>query len=249
MQKKIARRSVLGSLGLMAGAGFARAADNPALAPGWQYHRLIPEAIAPEAMRLYHAGGCMYGVFGSVVAALAKEVGEPFRSFPLHMMQYGAGGAGGWGSLCGTLNGAAALIGLFEPDKKRREKIIGELFCWYEMSELPVFQPTGADEVPRSVAGSVLCHVSVGHWCKAAECDAFSKELKERCSRLTADVAAKTVELLNRNLDPSCTFAGITPAVRECISCHGEKELADTRGTMQCGSCHKLPEKHPIEVK
>lgn len=40
----------------------------------------------------------------------------------LHMMKYGEGGLAGWGSLYGTVNGGAAIIGLFEQDKKTTRK-------------------------------------------------------------------------------------------------------------------------------
>lgn len=189
----------------------------------------------------------MYGVFTSIVGVLGRTIGEPFRSFPCHMMQYGEGGAGGYGSLCGALNGGAAVIGLFERDKKRREQLIGELCSWYETAALPAYRPAtpGAIDVPKSEAQSVLCHVSVRRWCKASGCAANSKERKERCSRLTADVAAKTVELLNRNLLPSPTFAGLPAETKSCISCHGKQDLDDTKGNMNCRSCHQFAKDHP----
>ena len=59
------------------------------------------------------------------------------------MMRYGAGGVGGWGSLCGTLNGAAAVVGLVEPAKERRSQIMRELFSWYESTAPPTYAPKG----------------------------------------------------------------------------------------------------------
>jgi len=103
----------------------------------------------------------------------------------------------------------------------------------------------GSPEVPGSVAGSVLCHVSVGRWCEASGEEVFSKEMVERCRRLTADVASKTADLLNRNLEKSCTFAALAPEVKSCLSCHGKRELKDTMGKMNCTACHKFPGKHP----
>lgn len=69
--------------------------------------------------------------------------------------------------------------------------------------------------------------------------------MNERCRRLTADVAAKTVELLNANLREPCKFAGLSPEVKSCLSCHG-KELRDSLGKMRCNACHQqLSSKHP----
>lgn len=253
--KPLSRRNLLGSAGLITGAGLLVAsAAGPLLSKeerekprGWTYHRLEPAAVADEAARLYRDGGCMYGVFTSIVGALGRMVGEPFASFPCRMMQYGAGGTGGFGSLCGALNGGAAVIGLFEPNKERQTQLIGELGSWYETTTLPIYRPTAADaiDVPKSVAGSVLCHVSVSHWCKVSGCKVADKQRKERCSRLTADTAMKTVELLNRNLLPSPAFVGLTAETQSCLSCHGKQDLQDTEGKMDCKACHQFAKKHP----
>ncbi len=214
----------------------------------WRYVRVDPAVVAAEAYRQFANGGCMYGLFAGMMVVMTKEHGEPYRSFPLHMMKFGEGGVGGWGSLCGTINGGAAIIGLFEQDKQRRENLIAQLFSWYETAELPSYQPKATKESPavlNSIAGSVLCHVSVGNWCKKSGNEIGSPEMKERCRRLTAEVAAKTVELLNANLRDPCKFAGLSSEVKSCLSCHKE-ELHDTLGKMRCDSCHQqLSAKHP----
>ena len=190
----------------------------------------------------------MYGLFAGIMTVMAREQGESYLSFPIHMMKYGEGGVGLWGSLCGTVNGGAAIIGLFERDKQRRENLIAQLFSWYETTELPTYQPKAVEDsaaVPKTIAGSVLCHVSVGKWCSESGDEIGSPEMKERCRRLTAEVAAKTVELLNANLHEPCKFAGLSPEVKSCLSCH-TKELHDTMGKMRCNSCHQqLSKKHP----
>lgn len=214
----------------------------------WLYQRLDPAAVAAEAYRQVPDGGCMYGLFAGFMKVMADKNGEPYRSFPVHMMKYGEGGVGLWGSLCGTLNGGSAIIGLFEQDKKRRENLIANLFSWYETAELPSYEPKPSPEefeIPTSVAGSVLCHVSVGKWCLTSGFEIGDPEMKERCRRLTAEVAAKTAELLNANLRESCQFAGLSAEVRSCLSCH-KLDLHDTLGKMNCNSCHqKLSKKHP----
>ena len=268
----LSRRQILGSLGLTVGASLltgcggnlqsseqhekAAPTDQDRkggtkrdhLGHDWQYIQLAPDFIAAEAYRLMPEGGCMYGLFAGIMTAMAKNRGEPFLSFPLHMMKYGVGGVGLWGSLCGALNGGAAIIGLFERTKERRENLIAQLFSWYEAAELPTYRPNktkDSEPIPVSVAGSVLCHVSAGKWCETSGSDVGSPEMNERCRRLTAEVAAKTVELLNANLKEPYKLVGLTAEVKSCLSCHS-KDLHDTMGKMQCGSCHQqLSKKHP----
>ena len=245
--KRITRRQLLSSVGLTAGATLVPGCSGPVHGSEgtagiqWQYVRLDPAVVAAEAYRQVPDGGCMYGLFAGIMTVMAREHGEPRLSFPLHMMKYGEGGVGLWGSLCGTVNGGAAIIGLFEQSKQWRESLISELFSWYETTELPTYQPNTTDDspdIPKTAAGSVLCHVSVGNWCKTSGDEIGSPEMKERCRRLTADVAAKTVELLNVNLHEPCKFAGLSPEIKSCLSCHNE-ELHNTMGKMRCNSCHQ----------
>ena len=258
--KGFTRREVLSSVGLAAGAGLLacraaelRAGEN-AGSDASKGRTLVPldaAVVANKAYRIYPEGACMYATFASIVSSLGELVGEPYRSFPVDMMRYGEGGVSGWGSLCGALNGAAAVIGLVYPgeDGSRRAELIGELFSWYEQAKLPQFRPaqTAAPmEVPASVAKSVLCHVSVNRWCEASRCDAFSPEKRERCRRLTADVVLKTVELLNRSQEPSSRFAGLSTQTNSCVTCHGKAGRADVMVKMRCDTCHthlgKCPE-------
>lgn len=275
-EKELSRRQVLswGSVGAAVGMGLiasvgeaqpdaprpaeSASADTPAQSPGaasvatdpWRYVELEPAAVARAAYRLMaQGGGCMHGLFGSILEAMSRQVGEPYASFPLHMMKYGEGGVGLWGSLCGALNGGAAAMGLFVSDRTHREQLITQLFAWYESAELPTYQPDAGNEataLSKSVAGSVLCHVSVGKWCHAADKKVGDPEMKERCRRLTADVAAKTVELLNTTLPaPTGSSGPAPPKANSCLACHGFSDRRDTLGQMRCGACHQhLPDDH-----
>jgi len=80
---------------------------------------------------------------------------------------------------------------------------------------MPVYTPkqpkfTGA--MPKTVADSPLCHVSVGKWMKAANKDLGSADRKDRCARLTASIAFQTVTLLNQWKDGKYKTKGIIPA-------------------------------------
>ncbi len=269
--KTLNRRSALASLGLFGGSALlggcahqasgefdastpsSQLAAEPAAAepPPWKYVKLDPYAVAEVTYEMYTDGGCMYAVVGGVMGALAEKVGEPFRSFPVSMMRYGNGGMGGMGSVCGVVNGCAALIGLFEnkKEKERREQLITGICTWYENTPLPVYEPSKpvwADEATPSVSNSILCHVAVANWCQVTGRDVKCVERKERCRRTAADGAIRVVDLLNRNLtDPNCECIGVTSEVKGCIVCHGPNGLKDSKGRMNCGSCHSFEGKHP----
>ena len=48
----------------------------------WQYVKLDSATVAQEAYRLMAQGGCMYGLFGSIVGAMTQQVGEPYAFVP-----------------------------------------------------------------------------------------------------------------------------------------------------------------------
>lgn len=210
--------------------------DNP-----WVYSLLDPIRTAQLAYQLYSDGSCMYATFRSIISQLAEMHGEPFASYPYHMFRYGHGGIAGFGTICGALNGSAALFGLFVTDKAVRDSMITDLFQWYEEAPHPIFKPEGSEmELPSIASNSVLCHASNTIWCKEAGVEIESKERKERCRRLTADVAAKVVESLNAVF--SNTYMANThsnEAAQSCMACHGsEGKLKNTAGKMDCKSCH-----------
>lgn len=217
----------------------------------WKYTHLDPTETAERAYSDYPNGSCMYGVFNSIISQLAEKVGEPFTSFPTQMMKYGHGGVGGYGTVCGTLNGAAALVGLLVEGKEIQNALIADLFRMYEETPLPTFKPEKAAmdfELPTSVAESVLCHASTTRWGKNAGYRIDSKERKERCRRLTAEIAAKTVVMLNNYFDNK--FVANThdnETVRGCTTCHGsEGKLGNISGKMNCTSCHEKSVAHQV---
>ena len=54
---------------------------------GWEYDQLDPSKTAELAYKLYPEGSCMYAVFKGVLSQLADKFGEPYASFPFHMMR------------------------------------------------------------------------------------------------------------------------------------------------------------------
>jgi hypothetical protein len=236
-------------------------ADNPPAAT-WPmtYAKLDVETVRKRAHRGFYAGDCCYGAFKAVVESLAElPGGEAFASIPCDMMRYGKGGVMGYGTLCGALNGAAAAINLVAT-LEEGGPIITELLNWYAAEQLPsdisnqyaanhefLVEELKSDEVlPRNAAGDVLCHVSVTNWCKVSGHASGSEAREERCARLTGDVAAKTVEMLNARFDQ--VFAPVLKSPGElagCASCHTKGTNYEvgqwTQGKGNCTSCHVSP--------
>lgn len=174
------------------------------------------------------------------------------------MMQYGGGGVAGYASLCGAANGAASAIDIALPVSGAK-KIIPRFMRYYETTLFPTdksneyavkkeFYPPkykSGKLLPQSVSHSVLCHVSVGKWCETAGYASGSSERSERCARLTGDMVAMAVILLNAhmkgNLDTVLPMK-ISQETASCRTCHykGKKYEAGqfSRGMMECDSCH-----------
>ncbi|MGM0532624.1 MAG: C-GCAxxG-C-C family (seleno)protein, partial [Bacteroidota bacterium] len=217
----------------------------------WMYDHLDPATTAELAYKHYGNGGCMYATFISVLSQLADKFGEPYDSFPFHMMKYGHGGIGGFGTTCGALNGAAALIGLFVAGKEAQDGLITGLFRWYENKPLPEFRPREPNvdfNPPTSIPNSTICHASNTSWVNASGYKMQSKERKERCRRLTSDVVAQLTVILNEYFSNSYVTDGHDDeTVRKCMTCHGkEGKMDNTGGKMSCTSCHTESPGHKI---
>lgn len=138
----------------------------------------------------------MYGAAYALLEVLKEEPNSPYASIPVDMFKYGAGGAYSWGTLCGALNGALAVINL-ATDK--HPEVGNELIGWYTFFPFPSDKHEAYCKIPKqvtTVTKSPLCHASVSIWCAAAGAKVNSEEKKDRCAKLTGDTAAHAAELL-----------------------------------------------------
>jgi hypothetical protein len=189
---------------------------------------------------------CAAATFGAILGQMQDVVGGSYDNIPLGMMEWASGGVASFGSLCGTLNGAAAAIGVI-CDNDDAKGFINDLLTWYSETNLPIYAPEGAVAHTQSIAGSNLCHISVTNWCIASGNASGSSERSDRCACLSADVVAKVVEMLNANV------GGIMGNPRDnstvCGACHykGTDSAGGqfTRGKMNCESCHTKITKAP----
>ncbi len=250
-----------GGIGLVTLTNAFKPAKNAAAEPSkidysapetnWKYTRLDPLATAELAYDSYSGGSCMFATVKSVIDQLAEKVSEPYSSFPIHMFKYGHGGVGGYGSVCGALNGAAAVIGLLIPVKDVQDKLITDIFQWYEKESFPNYIPANPNydfTLPKSAPNSVLCHASNTNWCKDSGFNVSSNERKERCRRLTADVAQKVVIALNEiHTNEYVANLHTDEASNNCLVCHGkEGKVKNASVKISCNSCHSESVGHRI---
>lgn len=212
----------------------------------WKYQPLNEQETAQLAYDGYPGHGCMYAVANALVSQLSQKFGSPYNQFPLNMLNYGHGGVGGFGSLCGALNGGAMLMGLFCHDRKICDNMISQLYKWYEQEELPQFIPANSGftaELPRIQNQSVICHASVSKWCMKAECSPDDPIRTERCRRMCGDVVIQVIRILNNFSQDQVKGFVWDAHSGECMECHGvdEAKMFKSKTKMNCQSCHTDP--------
>ena len=218
----------------------------------WPYTPLDQEQARIRAHTDYWGGnGCSYAAFNSVISLLREAIGDPYTNLPSELLTYGHGGGAGWGGNCGAINGGAAVISLV-CDKATADILNNELFGWYTQTLFPstisndyamnhIFTVNNYDgDLAQNEPESPLCHASVTRWCAFTDTAVGAVERKERCARLTADVAAKVVELLNENYAGTFEPGYVPPAsIAGCMACHGSDGLENNvKAKMECVSCH-----------
>ncbi len=227
----------------------------------WPYQPLDVEAIRILGHDTYWQGkGCSYGAFQAMAEKLRLVLPTPWNSIPAEIMLYGHGGGAGWGATCGAINGPAALISLVLL-KARSDVLVSELYGWYTQTLFPsdisnqyavnhVFGDRRCDiALPQNVAGSPLCHPSVSEWCKTANYPADALQRKERCARITGDVAAYATQILNEEFAGTFTPRYVPPGIiATCMACHGTGPLNRVVSKMECTQCHGT-NPHPTMVE
>jgi hypothetical protein len=240
-------------------------------------------AVQEAAYHGYYAaapgGGCGHGAYSALLADLARA-GNPFDQLPTTFGQFGFGGIVGYGSTCGAVLGSVLIVNSVIADATARNNMIATLMRWYETHEFPAYAPATVDPVESGATmvlnwgsepgkpavtkvapGSHLCHASVSGWCAAQDPmvnagGASQPDKKARCARVTADVAGKTVEMVNAYLASGAlgarSFAIQAPGsdVTGCTTCHGTavnthqaNSVPPAASGMSCPACHteKLP--------
>ncbi len=223
----------------------AEAAKESSSTLPWPYKKFTAAEIK-EVGEIAHdnwfKGFCSYAALSGVVIILRRKVGGPYISFPMEVTQFAHGGTAGWGATCGTLIGSGVAATLVAGPKVG-EQIANEVMNFYATSALPLFVPSDpkAEIKSHSVSNSPVCHLSVGKWMKKEGVGFLSPQQMERCGRVAADMAMKTVELLNLwadgKFEPATTapvMANEIPSQNNCTDCHGS-EIPKTSGKFGTG--------------
>ena len=177
--------SVAASVASSQPAADAAAADAEIEIPAHPYPacEFDLDRVEQLAYESFYENGCCYAVTNALLTELKEKVGFPYTAIPAEMFVNGKTGYGA-SSLCGSLGGAAAIIGLMcAPDDA--SAITKELFNWYTSTNLPI-------------AKTVNCADSVTAFMAAAGITEMSDPRRlARCGGVSGDVAKKTAELLN----------------------------------------------------
>jgi len=243
--KGAGRVSAVGGLALVAGAGLGVLAGcessttktvttgsaESAVLP-WPYVKLDAASIKQlqeTAHGNWFKGFCAFATLSGIMTQLREKIGAPWTGYPMEAIIYGHGGTAGWGGTCGTLTGAGMAASL-AAGPKIGEQILNDVMRWYTETALPIYVPDTpkATITAVSTSNSPLCHVSVGKWMKKEGVGFLSAQQMERCARLSSDVAAKTAEYLNAEVDKQFTAANKSqvtlngmPSQNNCAECHG----------------------------
>jgi hypothetical protein len=248
---KIAAGAALGVSAIQLLSNSGARADKLLTPWPWPYQALNVEQVRILGHDAYYEGkGCSYGAFQAIAQKLRDVLPDPWNQLPSEIMLYGGGGGAGWGGLCGAINGPAALISLVL-NGTRSGILNNELFGWYTQTLFPtdisnqyavnhVFHNNTVDiALPQNISGSVLCHVSVTEWCNVANIVQSDAKRKERCARVTGDVAAFAAQILNDEFAGNFVAHYVPPAtIAACMSCHGAGTMNKVAAKMECTQCH-----------
>lgn len=250
----VSRRNFLSGTGkLIAGTAIASSvlagqtdkAEAYSFKNGFKYTKLDPGEVGRITYENYFKRWCASSVVAGFAELLQKKVGGDWNSFPIDAMRWAHGGLAGWGALCGTLTGAGTIIGLCTNNTDIAEEMVNDLAFYYSYTELPSYapaKPIKAEIKNMTMAGTPVCHISVGRWMRAEGAAFLDPERAERCARLAANVAMETCQMLNDHLDGkfkakhkllfNVAANGIT-SQNNCMDCHGQNVPdADTYSTL-----------------
>lgn len=237
------RRSFLSNSGkALAGVALAssvlsqsRQASGYTYEGDYKYVKLDPQKVGQIAYENYGKRWCASSVIAGFVEELQAKAGGSWKTYPIDAMRWAHGGFAGWGTLCGTMTGAGTIIGLVTNDTDISEAMANDLAFYYSYAELPNFTPTkfGKTEIHNmTIAGTPICHISVGKFMRLEGCDFLSDERAERCARLAANIAVETTLMLNDWKDGkfkakhkplyNVLANGIT-SQNNCMDCHGQR--------------------------
>ncbi len=229
-----AAASVAAGAAVLSVLGGPKTAEAYTYASKYRYKKLNLQEVGEVTYENYFKRWCTSSVLAGLVGALRKtEVGGDWKDFPIDAYRWGHGGMAGWGALCGTMPGAGVVIGLTTKDTDTAEQMVNDLAFYYSYTELPQFTPTAkprAEIHHMTMAGTPVCHISIGRWMRAEGVGFLTDARAERCARVSANVAIEAARMLNDWADGkyvpkhkqlyNVLANGIT-SQNNCMDCHG----------------------------
>ncbi|NOY65096.1 MAG: C_GCAxxG_C_C family protein [Nitrospirae bacterium] len=200
----------------------------------FKYKKLDVDEVGRIAYENYFKRWCCSTVIAGLVEPLRKRVGGAWKDFPIDAYRWAHGGMAGWGALCGTMPGAGIVIGLVTNDTDIAEDMVNDLAFYYSYTELPTYEPKKiikSEIKHKTIAGTPVCHISVGRWMRAEGVGFLTDARAERCARLSANIAMEAARMLNAWVDGrykprherlyNVVANGIT-SQNNCRDCHGQ---------------------------
>ena len=165
---RIAGKGVVGAAALTAMPSIIK----PAVAEGteapawpWEWKQIDKQKVLERTYASFYThGGCCAATVAGIVEELAEVYGYPYNQINPRMFANGGGGYGAQ-TLCGSLGGACAVLGLF-CESKDAGALRNEVYAWYKAHEFPQYQPEF--ESVYSVSNSIQCADSVNNWMKVS---------------------------------------------------------------------------------
>lgn len=237
-----------------AGAGDVSASPFP-------YEQLDPDVIGRRAYEIYYTSYCAEANWWPIIEALAASsnptTAAAWQTIPKNIFKYASGGVDGWGTICGCLNGACAIIAATGAPAGVGDALVQ----WYTETALPSnfidksvrdgWTPTGAPvplvNVPTSIAESPLCHNSLSQWTMVSKgLPSTVASVGDRCGKLSGDVCRKAVQLLNAYHKDSAHIVPTTVLSESTRACKapGCHTGAFAQGKQNCDPCHTMAADH-----
>ena len=169
------------------------------------YQELDVEEVRKLGYEGHKEVNCAYGAFNAIIAPLQEKIGSPYEEISTYMLAFGGGGIRGEESVCGAVLGAFSAINLIAGEDygglvddlieyKKTEPLPTDISNQYAVEGKFPSEPDIKESLAQSVAGSINCDVSKEKWLEVADHPDYRGE---RCHRVTADISAKTAEILN----------------------------------------------------
>ena len=222
---------------------------------------------------------CCEATYWPIVGVLATRFPTTWGQVPMGMFNYGGGGVNSYGTLCGTPNGGSALLQQIGATTAMKMNFMawyektalpsnaasldyltgtwpapaGAPGGWADFKTATGTQiPFPINNLPKSISGNVLCHVSLTKWRAAGDkfMLSYGKDLQtDRCAKLCYDSVYYLATLINTwkagGIIDGSVSADASATGCKNPSCHGGPVVdancpVTAQGSMKCSACHSL---------